>query len=72
MKRIVLVVATLIGGVATLAQPAKADEVVVQPQPAVVPQPVVVENNGGHPVHEYYTRRGWRMEKAGIIMAVHL
>jgi hypothetical protein len=72
MKRTVssLMVATMVSGVGMLGRTAHADEVVVQPPPVAAPQPVVVENNGNHPIHEYYTRRGWRMEKAGIVMAV--
>jgi hypothetical protein len=64
MKRMIsgLVVASLLGGAGAIERGARADEVYVAPPP---PPPYYRR----YP-HEYYVRRGWRLERAGIALTV--
>jgi ABC-type cobalamin transport system permease subunit len=64
MKRMIsgLVVASLLAGVSALEGSARADEVYIAPAP---PPPYYRR----YP-REYYVRRGWHLERAGIALTV--
>jgi hypothetical protein len=63
MKRMIsgLVVAALLGSVGTPCRVARADEVIITPPP-----PYYYRR---YP-REYYVRRGWRLERAGIALTI--
>jgi hypothetical protein len=63
MKRMIsgIVAAALLGGVGALDRVASADEVIVTPPP-----PPYYRR---YP-HEYYVRRGWQLERAGVALTV--